>query len=285
MVLLKWKVLQKITTEQNVEIQAQLLEEIERREDVKAVMNNFKRSGQLQGLMVNRFPYMLEEGIFHYVLWNQNWKATKCEISQHLPSNVVWCYFTNPPNRRSMPYIPHHHIFVRSGTTITKLVHIFPQLWNLDAEQYCEGKVAGNSGKLQVVKWDSNALANLWEMPQFSRWKVYMGTLGEERRKVMLFLSPLLIYGGVVAKRGYQGLKLEDGGVQIGTGENDSQYGQNQEMNNFWIASVPFCPYIYEYFDYICLVGRYSESPPNDGSLQTYHHTLEQWEREVLKIR
>ena len=76
---------------------------------------------QNYNLVLNRFPYDVEENISHYVLWMKN--GIFLDIDEYLKSRFFpkrFVFWTNPPELKSIPSIIHHHVFVEEYT-ISKL--------------------------------------------------------------------------------------------------------------------------------------------------------------------
>jgi hypothetical protein len=68
-------------------------------------------------ILPNDFPYSVEEGISHILLWSQIPLASDY-IEQILESNYghklyEWVYFVNPPEIQSVRKLPHVHVFMR----------------------------------------------------------------------------------------------------------------------------------------------------------------------------
>ncbi|KAJ3038341.1 hypothetical protein HDV00_000762 [Rhizophlyctis rosea] len=68
-------------------------------------------------LRLNDFPYATvpSENILHYVLWSLE-DLSEEEVSQILDAKLPdWehVFFVNPPHRKTIPEIPHYHVFVR----------------------------------------------------------------------------------------------------------------------------------------------------------------------------
>eukprot|EP00055_Hartaetosiga_balthica_P018429 m.134259 g.134259 ORF g.134259 m.134259 type:complete len:427 (+) comp9539_c0_seq1:108-1388(+) len=65
----------------------------------------------------NSFPYHVEDGIFHYVLWAENGvlskEAIEHELSVQIPGHP-YLYFVNPPERQTIPRLKHCHVFWKS---------------------------------------------------------------------------------------------------------------------------------------------------------------------------
>ena len=68
-------------------------------------------------LTLNKFPYDLEPNVSHFILWNpQNAPLHHCKYHIHTqfsPTFFNICLRQNLPHQRSVPDIPHYHIFVR----------------------------------------------------------------------------------------------------------------------------------------------------------------------------
>jgi len=64
----------------------------------------------------NDFPYSLEEGIEHYLLWSTE-ELTIEEIEENIKNNIPkeskFCYFVNPPILRSVKTIHHAHVLFK----------------------------------------------------------------------------------------------------------------------------------------------------------------------------
>lgn len=69
-------------------------------------------------LVLNDFPYAIEEGIQHYLLWSLH-ELTLLEIEEFLKQTFSiqkkdYLYFINPENLKSIKNIFHIHIFVKN---------------------------------------------------------------------------------------------------------------------------------------------------------------------------
>ncbi|KAJ3236788.1 hypothetical protein HDU81_010357 [Chytriomyces hyalinus] len=68
-------------------------------------------------LTLNRFPYALNDGVEHWVLWSigPNELSTKQieTILRNQLDGTEFCYLANPPSLKSVPDIHHWHVFVR----------------------------------------------------------------------------------------------------------------------------------------------------------------------------
>ena len=76
-------------------------------------------------IRLNDFPYHFEVGLIHYVVWlNPNYfneseitprmtKIVKEYVSRFF-KNSVWVYFRNEPNYRTINYIPHYHVIIKT---------------------------------------------------------------------------------------------------------------------------------------------------------------------------
>ena len=89
----------------------------------KQNMPDFKRSiiqqDTLFYLRKNDFPYFLETGIEHYVLWMKpGYHFTPSQIhyylSQHIDSNHSFTFFENCTRVKSIKEIPHVHVFIKN---------------------------------------------------------------------------------------------------------------------------------------------------------------------------
>ena len=64
----------------------------------------------------NEFPYHLEPGIDHAILWS-NVELTKDlieqQIAKHVPADFEYVWFINTPSLRSVPDIHHAHVMSR----------------------------------------------------------------------------------------------------------------------------------------------------------------------------
>lgn len=66
-------------------------------------------------ILPNDFPYSVEEGIHHILLWSQI-PLSRDYIQEILESNYgdyEWVYFVNPPEIQSVRKLPHVHVFMR----------------------------------------------------------------------------------------------------------------------------------------------------------------------------
>lgn len=65
----------------------------------------------------NKFPYHLESGVSHFILWNpRNTALPACQRHVHYhfsPTLFDVCLRQNLPHQRSVPDIPHYHVFIR----------------------------------------------------------------------------------------------------------------------------------------------------------------------------
>ena len=67
----------------------------------------------------NAFPYSVEEGLIHYLIWT-NMDIDIDEINsyirylvyKHFGGEDIVCFWVNLPKNRSMPEIPHIHVFI-----------------------------------------------------------------------------------------------------------------------------------------------------------------------------
>ena len=68
-------------------------------------------------LTLNKFPYNLQPDITHFVLWNPDDSPLdhcRCYIhAQFSPNFFDVCLRQNMPHHRSIPDIPHYHVFIR----------------------------------------------------------------------------------------------------------------------------------------------------------------------------
>ncbi|CEP19289.1 hypothetical protein [Parasitella parasitica] len=68
-------------------------------------------------ILPNDFPYSVEKGIQHILLWSQI-PLSRDYIEHILESNYgsanyEWVYFVNPPEIQSVRKLPHVHVFMR----------------------------------------------------------------------------------------------------------------------------------------------------------------------------
>lgn len=68
-------------------------------------------------ILPNDFPYSVEEGIKHILLWSQI-PLSQSYIEEILEANYgsktyEWVYFVNPPEIQSVRKLPHVHVFMR----------------------------------------------------------------------------------------------------------------------------------------------------------------------------
>jgi hypothetical protein len=82
-------------------------------------------------LVRNDFPYYVEEGVSHYVLWKTKEKITKEEIVEaqeqlktQLEAHDI-LYWTNPPHLQSLPEIDHVHFLCRISSDDDDHHHVF----------------------------------------------------------------------------------------------------------------------------------------------------------------
>ena len=92
-------------------------------------------------LTINRFPYWLEDGIAHLLLfssepvWDEAVLKQKSEelLRKHLPDisrhdGVEWSIRINPPRKRTVKGLGHAHIFIRDITGTANLTQWIDQL-------------------------------------------------------------------------------------------------------------------------------------------------------------
>ena len=81
----------------------------------------------------NNFPYFVENGISHFVLWirpGYNVESEDVNIRRAIGSYVItrfsrpldFCYFRNSMQHKSVPEMEHYHVFVQQ----------FPSMWAID---------------------------------------------------------------------------------------------------------------------------------------------------------
>ncbi|KAI8090884.1 uncharacterized protein B0P05DRAFT_527818 [Gilbertella persicaria] len=68
-------------------------------------------------ILPNDFPYAVEEGISHILLWSQV-PLKQPYVEEILEKNYgskyyEWVYFVNPPDIQSVRKLPHVHVFMR----------------------------------------------------------------------------------------------------------------------------------------------------------------------------
>lgn len=68
-------------------------------------------------ILPNDFPYSVEEGIKHILIWSQL-PLSPSYIEEILETNYgsktyEWVYFVNPPEIQSVRKLPHVHVFMR----------------------------------------------------------------------------------------------------------------------------------------------------------------------------
>ncbi|KAI9021634.1 hypothetical protein CLU79DRAFT_752541 [Phycomyces nitens] len=71
-------------------------------------------------ILPNDFPYSVDPGIKHILLWSQAPLSTEYVI-ELLEENYgskkwEWVYFVNPPETQSVRLLPHVHVFMRPRT-------------------------------------------------------------------------------------------------------------------------------------------------------------------------
>ena len=69
-------------------------------------------------ILVNTYPYNINNGVKHYVLWlkDNNIQVSYEIIKNELEKNNIrlpFCYGKNLPKNKSIPEIEHYHIFVK----------------------------------------------------------------------------------------------------------------------------------------------------------------------------
>ncbi|KAI7872056.1 hypothetical protein BDF14DRAFT_1755823 [Spinellus fusiger] len=68
-------------------------------------------------VLANEFPYSVEPGIQHILLWSQAPLKTvhvQNLLEEQFKSTVWdWVYFVNPPETQSVRGLPHVHVFMR----------------------------------------------------------------------------------------------------------------------------------------------------------------------------
>ncbi len=77
-------------------------------------------------LRLNDFPYNLEPGIEHWVLWVKDPRQWQVELTpglvefldQHFGVDQEWIGLVNNPENRTVTSIPHYHIFVRTTNMV-----------------------------------------------------------------------------------------------------------------------------------------------------------------------
>ncbi|KAI7871655.1 hypothetical protein BDF14DRAFT_1719045 [Spinellus fusiger] len=68
-------------------------------------------------LLPNDFPYAIEEGICHLLIWSQT-PLENAHIEDILENSYgkelwEWVYWVNPPEIQSVRRLPHVHVFLR----------------------------------------------------------------------------------------------------------------------------------------------------------------------------
>ncbi|ORX52665.1 hypothetical protein DM01DRAFT_1408004 [Hesseltinella vesiculosa] len=86
-------------------------------------------------LLPNDFPYSVERGIDHQLLWSRTPLSpsfVESYLQSHYdPSIWEWVYFVNPPEVQSVKKLPHVHIFLRHRPTAPSLSHTHNHTQNI----------------------------------------------------------------------------------------------------------------------------------------------------------
>ncbi|KAI9301844.1 hypothetical protein BJ944DRAFT_242912 [Cunninghamella echinulata] len=68
-------------------------------------------------ILPNDFPYSVEKGIKHILIWSQTPLTPdyveKIIQKNYTPKEWEWVYFVNPPEVQSVKKLPHVHVFLR----------------------------------------------------------------------------------------------------------------------------------------------------------------------------
>ncbi|CEP17432.1 hypothetical protein [Parasitella parasitica] len=69
-------------------------------------------------VLPNDFPYSVDPGIEHVLIWSKEPLVDKTFIESLLDERYgatvwEWVYFVNPPELQSIPTLPHMHVFMR----------------------------------------------------------------------------------------------------------------------------------------------------------------------------
>lgn len=78
---------------------------------------HFPKEGPSILILNNDFPYSVDPGIEHILIWSKEPLASDY-VESLLDSNYgchvwEWIYFVNPPEWQSVPRLPHVHVFMR----------------------------------------------------------------------------------------------------------------------------------------------------------------------------
>ncbi|KAI7900765.1 uncharacterized protein BX663DRAFT_476262 [Cokeromyces recurvatus] len=72
-------------------------------------------------ILPNDFPYSIDPGIEHVLIWSKEPLAAdfvESLLEKNYGSSVwEWVYFVNPPELQSIPRLPHVHVFMRKRIT------------------------------------------------------------------------------------------------------------------------------------------------------------------------
>ena len=95
----------------------QTMSDEEKRDDIKVIENQLSDKPYL--LMENRYPYWIEDGMVHKIIWvNKKWKKyvspEKIAIKHLLEKGYNdFVLFYNSRQTKSVPSIIHHHVIYR----------------------------------------------------------------------------------------------------------------------------------------------------------------------------
>lgn len=81
----------------------------------------------------NNFPYDLDKGIFHWVIWsNQDYPPEILEIvlKGTMLESIEWKIYENLPNLKSIPEISHKQIFLRHKPAVNSDLWYFNTFFN-----------------------------------------------------------------------------------------------------------------------------------------------------------
>ena len=67
-------------------------------------------------LTMNNFPYDLEDGVQHWLVWsNRGYQldSIRSVLRETLHENIEWQLYENAPHLKSIPEISHYQLFIR----------------------------------------------------------------------------------------------------------------------------------------------------------------------------
>ncbi len=228
-------------------------------------------SGNMSGLLTNKYPYLTSPTIHHYVYWGDSWNISHDRISRLVPPNLDSCSYVNPPGMRSQPHLPHSHVFVNVPNVIPDIHHVY-----LNSEN-AEDESANND---TIIRWTPYTLEFLWSQPVMSRWSSRRHSMNDIERTHLERLGPLLYLGGSIGDVIKLRFTLMDTGV-IYYGNTLLYEACTMNVTGYTMASTPFCPYIYDYMDYLTRQGYYHSNIDTISS-SSYHRGLDPWEQHLM---